>query len=415
MGKIYAGIDIGTDCVKVIVVEKIKNEFHLLASSKKKSKGIKRSEVIDAKELVNSVKDAVKEVEEKLDIKLKKVLICVSAKNCIFNIVRGKVEVKNKEKVTGVDIREVLKDAIIGQIKEGYELVTAMPISFCVDGNDNIKDPKGYKGSILETKVVITEVPKEPLYKILSILDICGLEVIDMVIGAICDYFEVKNKNMDYQVGAIINIGEDTTNVSIYNKGIMIKNSVINVGSYYVDHDISYIYNIDMDEARLLKENFVVASSRYADSYDKIELKTMGGTKYTISQLDISKVVEARLEEILKVAKKEIKNLTNRKISYIIIVGGISEITGFNYVVDNIFGDQAYVYNSATMGIRDNSYTSVLGLIKYFDDKLALRDSNCEMFPIEDLKKIVSTRGKSDILLSKMLNNVAQNKEEKVC
>ncbi len=415
MGKIYAGIDIGTDCVKVIVVEKIKNEFHLLASSKKKSKGIKRSEVIDAKELVNSVKDAVKEVEEKLDIKLKKVLICVSAKNCIFNIVRGKVEVKNKEKVTGADIREVLKDAIIGQIKEGYELVTAMPISFCVDGNDNIKDPKGYKGSILETKVVITEVPKEPLYKILSILDICGLEVIDMVIGAIGDYFEVKNKNMDYQVGAIINIGEDTTNVSIYNKGIMIKNSVINVGSYYVDHDISYIYNIDMDEARLLKENFVVASSRYADSYDKIELKTMGGTKYTISQLDISKVVEARLEEILKVAKKEIKNLTNRKISYIIIVGGISEITGFNYVVDNIFGDQAYVYNSTTMGIRDNSYTSVLGLIKYFDDKLALRDSNCEMFPIEDLKKIVSTRGKSDILLSKMLNNVAQNKEEKVC
>ena len=63
------------------------------------------------------------------------------------------------------------------------------------------------------------------------------------------------------------------------------------------------------------KENFVIAASRYADANDKIELKTTGGTKYNVTQLDISKVVEARIEEILKVSKKEIKNLTNRKIS----------------------------------------------------------------------------------------------------
>lgn len=138
-------------------------------------------------------------------------------------------------------------------------------------------------------------------------LDLCGLEVVDIAFGTTGDYFAVRNDSLDNQVGAIINIGEDTTNVSVYNKGIMIKNSVINVGSYYVDHDLSYIYNISMEDARALKENFVIAASRYADANDKIELKTTGGTKYNVTQLDVSKVVEARIEEILKVSKRNKK------------------------------------------------------------------------------------------------------------
>lgn len=414
MDKIYTGIDIGTDSIKVIVVQKIKNEFHLLASSKVKSEGMRRGEVTNPKELVESVKKAIAEVEGKLDVKIKKVVACVSTKNCIFNIVGGSTKVINKEQITGADIKEVLRDAIIGQVKDRYELVTAMPISFKIDDKVNVKDPKGLSGEVLETKVVITEVPKEPLYRVLSVLDLCDLEVVDIAFGATGDYFAVRNKNLDSQVGAIINIGEDTTNVSVYNKGIMIKNSVINVGSYYVDHDLSYIYNIDMKDARKLKENFVIASSRYADNYDKLELITTGGTKYSVTQFDISKVVEARIEEILKVAKKEIKNLTNRKISYIIVVGGLSEIAGFNYVLENIFGNLAYVYNNTTIGIRDNSYVSVLGLIKYFDNKLSLRDTSCNMFDLDDMKKIITVKSKNDLLINKVLGNFLQNKEDKV-
>ena len=194
----------------------------------------------------------------------------------------------------------------------------------------------------------------------------------------------------------------------------MIKNSVINVGSYYVDHDLSYIYNISMEDARDLKENFVIAASRYADANDKIELKTTGGTKYNVTQLDVSKVVEARIEEILKVSKKEIKNLTNRKISYIIVVGGLSEIAGFSYVLDSVFGNLAYVYNNNKIGIRNNSYTSVFGLLKYFDNKLTLRDTECNMFELEDLKKIITVKSRNDSVLNRMLGSFLQNKEDKV-
>ena len=415
MNKIYASIDVGTDSIKLIVVEKIKNEFHLLASSKVKSKGIKRSEIVDANQLVEPLKQCIKNIEDQLNTKLKKIILCVSSKNSIFNIVDGKKELEENHIITGQDIKDVLKDAIKNNITNDYELVTAIPISFKVNGNKIVKDPKGLSGKRLETKVVITETPKEPLYKLLGILDVCNLEVIDIAFDTTGDYYAVKTSELDNKVGAIINIGEDTTSISIYNKGIMIKNNIINIGSYYVDHDLSYIYNISLDKARNLKENFAISSSRYADMYDKIELETTGGTKYNITQMDVSKVVEARIEEILKVAKKEIKNLTNRKISYIIVVGGLSEIAGFNYVLENVFGSSAYTYNSTTIGLRDNSYTSVFGLIKYFDSKLELRDTICNMFDNDDVKKINSVKSKDDTAMSSIYSNFLQNKEDKVC
>ena len=292
---------------------------------------------------------------------------------------------------------------------------TAVLIDFKINDEKTVKDPTGITGEILEIKVVISETPKEPLYNLLGVLDVCEIEVIDIAYTTTGDYFAARTSDLDKKVGVIINIGEDSTNISIYNKGIMIKNSTVNVGSYYIDHDLSYIYNINLDKARELKENFVVASSRYADVYDKIELETKGGTKYNVTQKDVSKVVEARIEEILKVAKKEIKNLTNRKISYIIVVGGLSEISGFNYILESTLGNIAYVYNSTIVGLRDNSFTSVLGLIKYFDNKLNLRNTECNMFSQEDIKKIVNVRSKDGTEFQEVFNHFLQNKEDKVC
>ncbi|MBP3841389.1 MAG: cell division protein FtsA [Bacilli bacterium] len=415
MNKILTGIEIGTDSIKIIVVEKIRNEFHLLATTKVKSSGLKRGEIIDTKKVVEKLKVAIKNIEEQIGTNLKRVVLCISPKNCIFNIVSGELKFKEPKVIDGNDIQKLIKKSISNKTTKDYELVTAIPINFKINNDKTVKDPKGIEATILEVKAVISETPRESLYNFLGALDVCGLEVIDIAYTTTGDYFAVRNSDLDKKVGVVINIGEDSTNVSLYNKGIMIKNSTINVGSFYIDHDLSYIYNIDLEKARELKEKFVVASSRYADIYDKIELETKGGTKYNVTQMDVSKVVEARIEEILKVAKKEIKNLTNRKISYIIVVGGLSEITGFNYLVESVLGNLAYTYNSTIVGLRDNSFTSVLGLIKYFDNKSNLRNTEYDMFSQDDMKKIINVRSKDNKEFQKVFDYFLQNKEDKVC
>ena len=138
--------------------------------------------------------------------------------------------------------------------------------------------------------------------------------------------------------------------------------------------------------------------SSYADSTDIVEVKNNNGEIKEISQVGVSKVVESRIREILKLAKNEIKNLTNREISYIIVTGGLSELAGFGYLVEEMFGAMAKVCNITTMGIRHNKYVSVFGIVKYFDDKLALRGKQMNMIDDDELEELVSSQ-------HKMINN----------
>lgn len=411
MSEVYASIDLGTNSVKIIVSEKVNNEFHILASVSEKSKGIVNGQVEDIKSAVVSVKGAVKKINEMLGIKITKVIVSLAPVNCKMDIAVGSFDVLN-EKITGADIISVLKDALVGRVTEDEELVTSIPISFTVDDKENIKDPRGMVGERIDVKAVITTLPKEPLYRILEVLKLSGLETVDIAFTSTGDYYTVKNKLLDSKVGAIINIGEDSTNIAVFNKGIQIKNAIIPIGSVNVDKDISYIFKTTLEESRKIKESFAVSMEEYADSNDLYEIKFSDGTTKEISQVGVSKVVEARVDEILKLAKNELKNLTKREISYIIVTGGLSEIAGFQYIVESKLGINAKVCNITTMGIRHNKYSSAMGIIKYFDDKLNLRDKSYTMIRKEDIESLISTEQKinnNDNIISKVFGHFFDN------
>jgi cell division protein FtsA len=404
MKDIYTGIDLGTDSIKVVVTEKVNDKFQVLASVSSPSSGIKNGYIEDTKLAINSVKQAMKKINEQLGIKITKAVVALPPTNARMDIVLGTTNIFEYNEITGIDISNVLLDALKGIDFHNEELVTAMPISFTVDGKANIKDPKGMKGSVLESRVVISLVPKEPLYRILEVLKLSGIEAVDISFTSVGDYYTIKNRKYDDLVGAIINIGEDSTNVSVFNKGIQIKNSTLKVGSSYVDKDLSYAFKTKLEDSRKIKENFAVGVASLADPNDILEIELGNDNKKEINQVNASKVVEARIREILKLAKNEIKNLTNREIRYIIITGGISEISCFSNIVEQEFGFVAKVCNIPYMGIRHNKFSSCYGITKYFDDKLSLRGKDYQMITKEDHNTMLSID--SNITNENMLSKV---------
>lgn len=390
MNDYYTSIELGTNSIKILVCNKINDSFNVIAKVDSPSSGIKRGNVIDVRMAVNATKKAIKKIYEKLNIKITKVLACIPTTDCKMDIAVGSIDLESDTRITGYEISNVINESVKNELNENEELITAIPISFRVDEKDNIKNPKGMIGSNLGVKVLVSKSPKGLVYKVLQVLKLSGLEVIDIAYTSTGDYYEIRNNKLDKEVGAIINIGEDSTNVSIFNKGIMIKNKIINVGSKNIDNDLTYIYKIDRKISRKLKESFAVASSYYADRNELCEITTTTGEKKEINQLEVSKIVESRCDQILNLAKKEIKNLTKREISYIMISGGVSELAGFQYLVEDILGIKARVYNMTTMGIRHNKYSSVLGLIKYIDNKLILRDKSINMIKEEDINMLIS-------------------------
>ncbi len=389
MRKIYTSIDIGTSYIKLLVSEVSDDKLNVLASSCVESKGIKRGLIVDANEAVISIKEAISLVEGKLGIKIDKTIASVPLYNVNYTLISGKTNIESEDsKVTGNDIMDAIQDGATSKLDENKELVTIVPIDFILDGNNMIKDPKGLVGKLLEVKCMMVTTPKINVHSIMGILESVGIKTIDINIGPIADYEAYRSKELDKEMVSIINIGSETTTVSLFNKGIIVNSEILKIGGQNIDNDISYVYKLSNDDSTKIKEKFSLAHKKFAQINEVTEMLTTSRDLVKINQYDLSKVVMSRLEEILKLAKKQLFLLTNKEIKYIIITGGSSELPQMQYIVDEIFENNAYVSKIDQIGVRNNKYSTVIGLIKSFDKKLKMRGKDYSMFSIDKQEDI---------------------------
>ena len=394
MKKIFTSVDLGSYGIKMIVSECVNGSFHVLAATNVRSKGIKNGNIVDVENALVSLQKAKQNIEEMIGVTVNQAIVSVPSDQVDFNIVSGEIVLNPENMIDTTEISKVLHEAILGKVEDSRELVTVMPISFHVDDKEGVKDPKGLMGEKLLVKAVITTIPKQTFKQTLNLLKTCEITPVDVCFKAVGDYFEAKNQKIDNEIGAIVNLGYDNLEVSIFNKGIMIKNEKIEVGSKEIDLEIMKRYLVKRGVARSLKESFAISNTRYADASDYIEVLNKNQEKVNIGQLEISELVENKIVELLKLAKKQINLLTNREISYIIITGGISELAGFQYVVENVFDRRATTLDIRTMGVRNNMYSSAFGMIKYFYYKLESRGKTYSMFNESQAEELVSTNRK---------------------
>ena len=407
MKHIYTSLDIGTDTIKIVVCELYQNKLNLLAANNFKAEGIKKGLIADPDLATKSIKNAFSEIEGMLGIRIKRVITSIPSFNAEYNIIKGSLKISNEEnKVTTEDVIKVLELAVKSNPYTSRELITVLPIDYSVDDKSFIKDPKGMTGEILGCRAVLVTTPKKNVYSVIGLLESIGIEVVDISLNNIGDLYAFNNSNFSDKIGAIINIGHDITTVSLYNKSILVKSSIINQGGKNIDSDISYMYKISMDNARKLKTKFALAHKKNANVNDIVEVKGDIVEHLKINQFEISEVVMSRLEDILNEAKKEINLLTSRKIDYIIITGGTSNMLGIEYIVRDIFGDNANIGNIKLLGIRDNIYSSAIGNIVYFISKLKLKEMDYSMITDDDMYQITSVNSRklstSDSMLGKI-------------
>lgn len=400
---IYTSVDIGTDTTKVVVTELYKGKLNLLAASSIKSKGIKKGLITDVEEASSSLKKAISEVEDMLGFEIKKVLVNIPSYFAEFVKIEGELKIDSDDSIIdGLHVSSVLENAVKSS-SLSKEVVSVIPIDFSVDEQSGIKDPKGLMGDILRVRAVAAMTPKKNIYSVVSLLDSIGLEVVDISLNGIGDINAFRNKDIEGKLGAIVNIGYETTNISIYNKGIIIKNSIIGMGGKNIDNDISYMYKIDLKEANKIKEKFALAHKRYASLNEFYELSD----DLRVNQFEVSEVVMSRVEEILSLAKKEINILANRKMDYVIVTGGVSNMEHFKYVAEDIFGKDVIIGNVNIIGIRNNKYSSSIGNVVYFINKLKLNGNDYSMVTDSEVDELsFSRKGLIDVSNESMLGKV---------
>jgi len=389
---VYTSIDIGSDAIKIVVSELFQGKLNLLAASSVKSKGIKKGLIVDGKQASSALKKALDDVEQMLGIKIKRVIATVPNYFSEFIIIKGSIDLNPDMEINGQDIVKVFQEAMKSKDIGNKEMITIIPIDFTVDNESGIKDPKGKHGSKLSTRSVMVLTPKKNILSVVSLLESAGLEVIDVSLNSIGDVNSIKDKVVKEKVGAVINIGHETTSVSLFNKGIIVNNSMISVGGKNIDSDIAYIYKLKPEDARIVKENFALAHKKYASKSDYYEITNKLEEEIKINQFEVSEVVQARLEEILVLARKEINVLTNREVDYILITGGTSSMNNFSIIAEDVLGEKARVTDIHLIGLRNNKYSAAIGNIAYFINKQKLKGKYFSLVSREDMEILSSAK-----------------------
>lgn len=405
---IYASLDIGTNSIKLIVCELYKNKLNLLAQASTPSIGIKRGLITDASAARNSIAKVFDEIESMLGIRIRKVIVTIPSYQADFTVVKGSIPIENERGIiTGEDVKNVLHKAIMVKKPLNMEVVTDLPIDFKVDDKNGVKDPKGLPASHLDVRSILVTVPKKNLYSVVSVLESLEIEVAEASLNEIGDMAAFKNEKIGSTVSALINIGYETTHIALYNKGILIRNTSIPLGSENIDNDLAYIYKVTRKTAQIIKEKFALAHKRNASVHDFYEITNAMEEKIKVNQFEASEIVMARLEEILSLAKKELASLTSGDIDYIIITGGTSNLADFEYIANDIFGKKVVLGNVKMLGIRSNAYSSVLGNVIHLINRLRLTGTEYTMIDENDEEELDGRgRGVLNISSDSMLGKV---------
>lgn len=392
MKRIYTSVDIGSDTIKIVVCELYKNKINLLAATSVLNKGLKKGLITDVDSVKKSVKTAINKIEEMLGIKIDKVLTNIPSYFAEFKMLNSTISVNNEENIiTGKEVNNVIEASLKNYNDYTREIITFIPIDF--KANDEIvKDPKGIKSKDLSTRGILVTTPKKNIYSVVGLLETLNLEVSDISLGSIGDYASLKDKELDKKAGFIVNIGGEITNISLFNKGIMINNSIVQRGGQNIDSDIAYIYKLDIEVAKQIKEKYALAHKNYANDSENISVINRLGEKIEISERELSEIVYSRLEEMLNLIKKEINGLANREIDYIIVTGGTTNIPYFDKIIEPLLGKIAKVGEIKIVGIRNNKYSSCLGTIVSFIQKLRLKGNDYTMVDNEDALILSSPR-----------------------
>lgn len=370
-----AALDIGTYRIKLVVAEIFRNKLHILSVSETDNQDNESEEIF--KEKITKV---FKDAETKLGLAINKIILTIPSNNAAFYM--GEATIQIDDIVKGEDIKRVIKESTSGMTAPNELLVSITPSSFKLDNDYYTKKPLGEKTTTLSVRTVCVTVPKTEINPLLKIIHDLNINVKSLSFKTIGDYYTYKD-NFEIKESStvgIIDIGYKSSELAIFNKGVLTNVNTLNIGGIKVASDISYVYKIPLNEANSLVDKYTKAIP-----YENKEIIKINNQDIKIEEL--SKIAYARLKEIISVSLKELKYLTKKEIDYVIITGGITEMPKIK-VLANEISDKLLIYPINILGARNNKYASALGIIIWYNEYTRLQGDDYSIFNIDEQEKL---------------------------
>lgn len=346
---IIVGLDIGTTKIAAIVGRRADHgKIEILGYGKTESIGVKRGMVSNIENTVQSIRKAVDEAEQKSDAEIKYVNVGIAGQHIKSLQHRGSlIRENNEDEISQKDIDSLLNSMYNLNMSPGDEIIDVIPQDYIIDNEQGIRYPIGMLGNSLEANFHIIVGQTTAAKNIYKCVKKAGLEVVDLILEPIASANAVLSEEEKEAGVVLVDIGGGTTDLAIFQDGIIRHTAVIPLGGDILTEDVKEGCSIIRKHAEELKVKFGSALANENKDEEIVAIPGLRGRPpKEISLKNLASIIQARMEEIIEHIYYEIKNsgFEKKLIAGIVLTGGgamlnhIAQLTEFMTGMDTRIG-----------------------------------------------------------------------------
>ena len=394
--KISVGLDIGT--TKIVAMIGRKNEYdklEILGIGKSKSLGVHRGVVNNITQTIQSIQQAVSESEANSGLKIGEVTVGIAGQHIRSLQHSDYITRENSELV----INEEDIERLINQVHKlvmlpGEEIIHVLPQDYKVDGQAEIKEPIGMYGERLEANFHVVVGQVSSIRNIGRCVQTAGLNLEGITLEPLASANAVLSQEEKEAGVALIDIGGGTTDLAVFKDGIIRHTAVIPFGGNVITEDIKEGCSIIEKQAELLKIKFGSAWPGENKDNEIVSIPGLRGRDpKEITLKNLSKIIHARVVEIIEQVYVEIKNYGHEEqkkklIAGIVLTGGGSQLKHLKQLVEYITGmdtrvgyPNEHLAGDSDSDITSPMYATAVGLVM---DSLMRQEKRIEETPEDE-------------------------------
>jgi cell division protein FtsA len=374
---IIVGLDIGT--TKIAAIAGRKNEFgklEILGFGHASSNGVQHGMVLNIDQTIRAIETALKNCyDSNPGLEINEVYVGIAGHHIKSLQTRGDIVRRSTDEVIRqYEIDQLIADQYKTYIPAGDQIIDVIPQEYTVDNYQNVADPIGYTGVKVGANFHIITGDRNAIRNINRSVEMAGLKVKDLMLQPLASSAAVMSEE-DIEAGiAILDIGGGTTDLAVFNEGILKHTAVIPFGGENITNDIKTGLGVLRSQAELMKVQFGSAVPEEAQSNAFIKIPGLRGLpSREISVKNLSGIIHARMSEILAFVTFHLKQvgLDNKMLNGgIVLTGGGSQLKHLIQLTEYATGLNARIgYPNEHLAVNHISelekpmYATCIGLI----------------------------------------------------
>ncbi len=388
---VIVGLDIGTTKTCAVVGELTEQGVSIIGIGSHPSEGLRRGVVVNIESTVEGIRRAVEEAERISGCQIRSVFAGVAGAHIQGQNSLGIVAVKGRE-VDQDDVKRAIEAAKAVAIPLDREIIHTLPQSYTVDTQEGVRMPVGMSGVRLEAKVHLVTGSVASIQNVVKSVNRVGLDIEGIVLEQLASSLAALGEDEKDLGVALLDIGGGTTDIAVFTEGSIRHTAVLPVGGSYVTSDIATGLRTPAAEAEKIKLKYGCAYPPLISKDDTIEVPSVGGREpREVSRQILGRIIEARVEEILMMAQKEIvrSGYDDHLAAGVVLTGGTALLEGITELAERVFN----------VPVRRGCPQGVVGLADIVNSPLYATGVGLVVFGgMEAIRQQRSFRGKGQVI-----------------